>query len=106
MHINDDLSKPAIVHATRQDWLPSAAPGVDRRMLFRIDEEKAHATSLVHYAPECAFPRHVHTGGEEFLVLEGVFQDEHGDSPTGSYIRNPPGTSHAPASSATRTIGA
>ena len=39
-----------------------------------------------------------HGGGEEFLVLEGVFQDEHGDYPAGSYVRNPPTTRHTPGS--------
>lgn len=98
MRINDDFTRPVIVHAARQDWVPSPAPGVERRMLFRIGEEKARATSLVRYAPGSAFPRHTHSGGEEFVVLDGVFQDEHGDYPAGAYIRNPPGTSHVPAS--------
>jgi quercetin dioxygenase-like cupin family protein len=98
MRINDDFTHPVIVHAARQDWVPSPAPGVERRMLFRIGEEKARATSLVRYAPGSAFPRHTHTGGEEFVVLDGIFQDEHGDYPAGAYIRNPPGTSHVPAS--------
>ena len=98
MRINDDLSRPVIVHAGRQDWAPSPAAGVDRRMLFRIGGEVARATSIVRYAPGSAFPRHAHGGGEEILVLDGVFQDEHGDYPAGSYFRNPPGTSHVPAS--------
>src|SRR5262249_44171891 len=104
MRINDDFTRPVIVHAGRQDWVPSPAPGVDRRMLFRIGEEKARATSIVRYAPESVFPRHTHTGGEEFVVLDGVFQDEHGDYPVGSYIRNPPGTSHVPSSKEGCTI--
>ena len=98
MRINDDLSVRVIVHAAQLPWKPSPAAGVDRRMLFRIGEEKARATSIVRYAPASAFPRHTHTGGEEFVVLDGVFQDEHGDYPAGAYIRNPPGTSHVPAS--------
>ena len=98
MRINDDFTRPVIVHAARQDWVASPAAGVDRRMLFRIGDEKARATSIVRYAPNSAFPRHTHTGGEEFVVLDGVFQDEHGDYPSGSYIRNPPGTSHVPGS--------
>jgi anti-sigma factor ChrR (cupin superfamily) len=40
----------------------------------------------------------VHSGGEEYLVLSGTFQDEHGDFPTGSYVRNPPQSSHTPRS--------
>jgi anti-sigma factor ChrR (cupin superfamily) len=104
MRINDDFTRPVIVHAARQEWVASPAAGVDRRMLFRIGEEKARATSIVRYAPESAFPRHTHTGGEEFVVLDGVFQDEHGDYPAGSYIRNPPGTSHVPSSKEGCTI--
>ncbi|WP_431272121.1 cupin domain-containing protein [Dankookia sp. P2] len=104
MRLNDDLSKPVIIHAGRMDWVPSPAAGVDRRMLFRIGGEVARATSIVRYAPGSAFPRHAHGGGEEILVLEGVFQDEHGDYPAGCYFRNPPGTSHVPASKEGCTI--
>jgi hypothetical protein len=98
MRINDELTVPVIVHAAELPWTSSPAAGVDRRMLFRIGDEVARATSIVRYAPDSAFPRHTHGGGEEILVLDGVFQDEHGDYPAGSYFRNPPGTSHVPAS--------
>lgn len=98
MRIHDDLSRPVIVHASRMDWIASPAAGVDRRRLFRIGDEIARATSIVRYAPGSAFPRHTHGGGEEILVLDGVFEDEHGRYPAGSYFRNPPGTSHVPAS--------
>jgi anti-sigma factor ChrR (cupin superfamily) len=104
MMLNEDLSRPVFVHASRQKWISSPAPGVDRRMLFRIGEEKARATSIVRYAPGSSFAEHVHTGGEEFLVLEGVFQDGGGDYPQGSYVRNPPGTKHAPAAKDGATI--
>ncbi|OCK59798.1 cupin domain-containing protein [Bradyrhizobium sp. LMTR 3] len=98
MRINDDLSKPVFVHAAKVDWAASPSAGVDRRMLFRIGGEVARATSIVRYAPGSVFPRHTHSGGEEIVVLEGTFQDEHGDYPAGTYFRNPPGTSHVPAS--------
>lgn len=70
--------------------------GVERMMLDRIGEEVARATSLVRYAPNTTFPPHVHGGGEEFLVLDGIFADEHRSYPAGTYVRNPIGTSHAP----------
>ena len=57
MRINDDLTQSVIVHGSRQEWLPSPASGLDRRMLFRVGEEKALATSLVRYAPAAASPR-------------------------------------------------
>jgi anti-sigma factor ChrR (cupin superfamily) len=31
---------------------------------------------FVRYAPHSRFPSHTHDGGEEFLVLDGVFQDD------------------------------
>ncbi len=71
-------------------------PGVERMMLDRIGDEVARATSLVRYAPNSTFSPHVHGGGEEFLVLEGEFADEHQTYPVGSYVRNPIGTSHSP----------
>lgn len=104
MRINDDLTKPVLVHAASLGWVPSPAPGVERRMLYRVGGEVARATSIVRYAPGSAFPRHVHSGGEEIFVLEGTFQDEHGDYPAGSYFRNPPGTSHVPAAEGGCTI--
>lgn len=104
MRINDDLSKPVIVHAAKLDWVKSPAAGVERRMLYREGDEVARVASIVRYAPGSAFPRHVHGGGEEILVLEGTFQDEHGDYPAGSYFRNPPGTSHEPAAADGCTI--
>ncbi|WFU11861.1 cupin domain-containing protein (plasmid) [Rhizobium sp. CB3090] len=98
MRINEDLTKPVIVHSAKLEWVPSPSAGVDRRMLYRVGGEVARATTIVRYAPGSAFPRHVHSGGEEILVLTGTFQDEHGDYPAGCYFRNPPGTSHVPAS--------
>lgn len=104
MRINADLSQPAVIRAEQQQWIPSPAPGVERKMLYREGAEVARATSIVHYAPGSAFPAHEHTGGEEILVLDGVFQDEHGDYPAGCYFRNPPGTSHSPAAAGGCTI--
>src|SRR5208337_721769 len=92
------FSKRIAVHAARLPWTPSPVKGVDRRMLDRVGDEVARATSIVRYAPHSHFSAHTHGGGEEFLVLEGVFQDEHGDFPAGSYIRNPPTSHHTPGS--------
>jgi hypothetical protein len=67
-------------------------------MLERDGTEVARATSIVRYAPGSSFPAHVHERGEEFLVLQGTFSDEHGDYTQGTYVRNPPGSSHRPFS--------
>ena len=98
MRINADFSKPAVVIADDDAWVHSPEAGVDRLMLDRIGDEVARATSIVRYAAGSAFPTHGHAKGEEYFVLEGIFSDESGDYPRGTYVRNPPGSSHAPFS--------
>jgi anti-sigma factor ChrR (cupin superfamily) len=94
--LNADPSLRVVLHAADAVWVPSPVPGVQRRMLDRVGGELARATSLVRYAPGTRFHRHGHEGGEEILVLDGVFSDESGDHPAGTYLRNPPGSAHAP----------
>jgi len=97
--INADFEQRVVLPpCAADDWIQSPMKGVRRRMLDRVGGEVARATSLVRYAPDSVFARHVHGGGEEFLVLEGTFSDEHGDYPAGTYVRNPPGSGHAPYS--------
>jgi anti-sigma factor ChrR (cupin superfamily) len=98
MKINGNFDQRVVVHASEMPWAPSPIHGVDRRALDRVGDEVARATSIVKYAPESQFPSHHHTGGEEFLVLDGIFQDEHGSFPAGSYVRNPPTSFHTPSS--------
>ncbi|MDO6479247.1 cupin domain-containing protein [Shimia thalassica] len=104
MELNADFKKRVVVHSDQIDWVASPMPGVDRRMLDRLGAEVARATSIVRYAPNSKFSAHTHTGGEEFIVLEGVFQDEHGDFPAGTYVRNPPTSAHTPGSEGGCTI--
>jgi quercetin dioxygenase-like cupin family protein len=98
MELNADFSQRVAVHAAQLPWVASPIAGVDRRMLDRIGDEVARATSIVRYAPASRFSAHTHDGGEEFLVLDGVFEDERGEYPAGSYVRNPPTSRHAPGS--------
>jgi len=98
MELNADFSQRAAVHAARLAWTQSPVAGVDRRMLDRIGDEVARATSIVRYAPKSRFSAHIHGGGEEFFVLDGVFEDENGDYPAGTYVRNPPTSRHTPGS--------
>lgn len=104
MKINADFSTRVVVRFDEGDWVPSPMPGVERRMLDRIGEEVARATTIVRFAPGSAFSAHTHDGGEEYLVLDGTFQDEDGDFPVGSYVRNPPTSSHTPAAQDGATI--
>ncbi len=96
MKINANLTVPVTVRSNELPWVPSPLPGVERRMLERDGDEVARVTSIVRYAPGSRFSAHTHTGGEEFLVLDGTFSDDYGDFPAGTYVRNPVGSRHAP----------
>lgn len=98
MTLNADFTRNVIVKPEENTWVASPMPGVDRMMLDRIGDEVARATTIVRYAPQSRFSPHTHGGGEEFIVLDGVFEDEHGAFPEGAYIRNPPTSRHTPGS--------
>lgn len=104
MELHADYSQPVRVQTHDLPWVPSPSAGVDRRMLDRIGDEVARATTVVRYAPGSRFDSHTHALGEEFLVVEGTFEDEHGRYPAGTYVRNPPGSSHAPFTEAGCTL--
>jgi quercetin dioxygenase-like cupin family protein len=96
MRLNADFTKRVVIRPEDYAWIASPANGVDRMMLDRIGDEVARATTIVRFAPNSAFDAHTHGGGEEYLVLDGVFSDEAGDYPAGTYVRNPIGTAHRP----------
>lgn len=96
MTINMDFDRVAVSRPNDQHWQSTDTDGVSRAYLEHQPGEPDHATSLVSFVPGSSFPENVHINGEEVLVLEGVLSDEYGDYPAGTYIRNPPGSKHAP----------
>ena len=97
--LNADLSKRVAVATAAMPWSPSPSPSVWRKRVHRAGPaESGQVTSVVRYDAGSDFPVHEHPDGEEILVLDGVFQDEHGDFSAGSYIRNPPQSRHTPGS--------
>jgi anti-sigma factor ChrR (cupin superfamily) len=96
--LNDDYAQRVVLNSHELVWAASPQAGVERRMLERKGGEVAKATSVVRYAPGASFEAHTHDLGEEILVLSGVLSDELGDYPAGTYIMNPPGSTHAPRS--------
>lgn len=93
MNLNEDYNQRVVINHHDLDWVVSPQAGIERRMLDRIGDEVAKATSIVRYLPGSTFKSHKHEHGEEILVLEGVFSDETGDYPAGTYMMNPPGSS-------------
>ena len=104
MKINADDSQRVVVNHHDLPWVASPEPGIERRMLERQGGEVAKATSIVRYQPGSRFQLHHHEFGEDILVLDGTFSDETGNYPAGTYIMNPPGSSHAPFSESGCTL--
>jgi len=98
--LNTDFTRRVVMRTAEMDWQASPSPSVWRKRLDLIDGEYGRVTSVVRYAAESSFHTHGHPAGEEILVLEGVFSDEHGDYPAGSYLLNPKGFRHTPFSQA------
>lgn len=98
MNIHSDYSQRVVINHHDLPWIPSPESGVERRLLERMGDEVAKATSIVRYHPGSKLHPHTHGLGEEILVLEGIFSDEAGDYPAGTYIMNPPGSAHTPYS--------
>lgn len=96
--LNADFGKPASMDTASMPWQASPSPSVWRKRLDLVGGEFSRVTSVVRYDANSAFRPHGHPQGEEILVLDGVFSDEHGDYPAGTFLLNPAGFSHAPFS--------
>jgi len=96
--LNMQLDKTVVINTAEMEWEASPMKGVWRKPLAREATEHGHTTSVVRYDANSHFSSHPHPKGEEILVLNGVFSDENGDYSAGTYIRNPPGSSHSPFS--------
>ena len=94
--INADYTVPVYIETSKLNWQASPAPGVRRKRLELINAGEPRLTTLVEFLPGSSFNRHGHDCGDEFLVLSCVFSDAYGDYGAGSYVRNPPGSFHAP----------
>jgi len=98
-NLNGDLARRVSVDTNDMPWSPSPSGTVWRKRVHLVGPaESGQVTSVVRYEPGATFPIHDHPDGEEIFVLDGVFSDEHGDWPGGTYLLNPEGFRHAPFS--------
>jgi hypothetical protein len=90
--INGDMSLRAMADTARMQWTPSPSGSVWRKRVHLVGPpESGQVTAVVRYEPHARFPTHDHPEGEEIFVLEGVFSDEHGNWPAGTFLLNPEG---------------
>ena len=92
MNINDDIRKKVVVHPRNKQWTAEHSGMCETLYLDLVDKVKPVATKLVRISPSSILPPEMIGGGKEVLVLEGTYNDQRGEYPTGSYMRFPPGT--------------
>lgn len=95
MAVNADFAQRVVLRLADFPWAATAMPGVEEKLLEGGDALGWH-TKLMRSRPGLSLPFHPHDVGEETFVLEGGFSDEHGDYRAGTFLRHPPGSSHAP----------
>ena len=74
-------------------WLQGLVPGLKVMPLHTFQTEHA---AMVKWEPNTQFNTHKHWGGEEIYVVEGVFYDQFGSYPKGTWIRSPHLSEHRP----------
>jgi anti-sigma factor ChrR (cupin superfamily) len=104
MKLNQDISRRVVLELSRLQWADSSLPGIKRKLLEYHGDEISRSTSVLRYESNTQFEPHSNKPGQEILVLEGVYEDDTGSYGAGTYILNPPGTSHATGSKSGCTI--
>ena len=92
---DDEDTEHLVVDTKAAQFRPGLVGGLT---VLPLHEHKGVNTALVRWAPGTRFQPHTHWGGEEILVLEGVFSDENGDYPAGTWLRSPHQSRHNPFS--------
>lgn len=92
-----DAEDTAVVRldTASMQWLPGLVPGL---AVMPLHQHAGEHAALVRWQPQTFFQSHAHFGGEEILVLDGVFEDEFGRYPAGSWLRSPHMSRHQPFS--------
>nr|AEV45897.1 putative trasncriptional regulator protein [Pseudomonas sp. MC1]BAE92177.1 hypothetical protein [Pseudomonas putida] len=100
-HLDLADSQRTVVDTRNGPWFPGLMPGLSVMPLSEFDTQH---TALVRWAPETRFNSHRHYSGEEIYVLEGVFEDEFGSYPAGTWMRSTHLSTHSPFSNEGCTI--
>ncbi len=99
-HLGSDQVEREVIHTHTAGWLQGMVPGLTVMPLM----QQGSGSTLVRWAPQTYFNPHRHFGGEEIFVVDGVFEDEHGRYPAGTWIRSPHMSQHKPFSQEGCTI--
>lgn len=93
-HFDPADTQTVRIDTNQRAWLP----GRGDLKVMPLHEFGTENTALVHWPMGSRHVPHSHDGGEEILVLNGVFQDEFGNYPERTWLRNPHLSRHHPFS--------
>jgi anti-sigma factor ChrR (cupin superfamily) len=94
-HLDAEDNRRVVVDSAKMHWYQGLVDGLS---VMPLSEFGTRHTALVRWAPGTRFNPHRHYGGEEIYVLDGVFEDEYGRYPAGSWLRSPHLSAHCPYS--------
>ncbi len=86
-----------VLNTAALNWVAGSVSGLMVKPLYS-QAAYPEQIALVRWEPGTRFPRHCYPGGGEILVLEGQLEDEYGCYPSGTWIRHPSWSQHAPFS--------
>ncbi len=86
-------TRRVVIDTRSAHWHQGLVPGLT---VLPLHDHGPEHVALVRWAASTRFTPHRHWGGEEILVLDGVFKDEHGTYPKGSWLRSPHLSAHSP----------
>ncbi len=93
-HFDSDDQKVVRINTNFETWLQ----GHGDLKVMPLHQFKTESTALVKWPKGCKHVPHSHFGGEEILVLSGIFQDQFGSYPERTWLRNPHLSNHHPFS--------
>ncbi len=94
-HLEMEEDQRILVKTSSRPWYQGLVDGLS---VMPLSEFGTRHTALVRWAPGTRFNAHRHFGGEEIYVLDGVFADEFGKYPGGTWMRSPHLSAHCPYS--------
>ncbi|MGA8864655.1 MAG: cupin domain-containing protein [Gallionella sp.] len=94
-HLEPDDDQRIVVDTATMPWYQGLVDGLT---VMPLAEVGTRHTALVRWAAGTRFNPHRHYGGEEIYVLDGVFEDEYGRYPAGTWVRSPHLSAHCPFS--------
>lgn len=94
-HLEIEEDQRILVQTESRPWYQGLVDGLS---VMPLSEFATRHTALVRWAQGTKFNAHRHFGGEEIYVLDGVFADEFGKYPAGTWMRSPHLSAHCPYS--------